>query len=320
MKREKRRAGLVAAVLMIVGLICAEASSSAIAFTMGSSLSRDPDVSEQGTAGPITVFDYVISSGLRVGGEQGPLYSPVDGRVVRWRIRTGDFDTGPVALRVIKGRGSLASAPRTGAGTSPTVTPSLGTISTYDVDLPIHRGDAIGLDCCWPDPGQFFAGFFTTGFEIAGLDVWGDPPLADGGAPRAADDEDVVELAVNADIEPTTTFTISSVRQVRKHRLRVSATFPNLGTVLAGDPRDLNIGGTTYTPPRRGLLFTTSGRGFGTRAGDTAPYPVSFLLKPTKRAQRILRRKGKLTGKIKVAYTPGWGSVVTQTTEFRLKL
>jgi hypothetical protein len=309
--------GRLARALLLAFSVALLGAANASAFTMGSNLGRDPDVSLQSTGDLVTVSNPILSGGLVVGGRLATYFSPVDGKIVRWRIRTGDADTGPVALRLIRPGSLSLSVPRTGAGTSAVVTPALGTISTYEVSMPIHRGDELGLNCCAPDPGQFFATISDPN-EIAELAIWGDPPLADDGPLRLADDSDFLELAMNADIEPTSTFTIASVRQQKKHRLRVSGTFPNPGMVLGGDPRDRSLSTGIGEPPRRGLLFRTSGRTFGGLAGQHAPYAVSFLIRPTKKALRILRAQGKLAGRLKFAYTPAYGSVVTQTTKFRL--
>lgn len=156
MGREKRTIGLASS-LVVATLALAVVVPDAGALTMGSNLGRDPDVSVQSTGGLATVSNPILSGGLRVGGNLAITFSPVDGTLVRWRIRTGDADTGPVALRIIRPGSLSISVPRTGAGTSPVATPALGTTSTYEVNMPIRRGDAIGIDCCWPDPGQFFA-------------------------------------------------------------------------------------------------------------------------------------------------------------------
>jgi hypothetical protein len=181
-------------------------------------------------------------------------------------------------------------------------------------------GAAIGIDCCSPDFGQFFATPSNPGIDFAELAIWGDPPLADGGAARVPDDSDSLELEINADIEPTTTFAISSVKQASKHRLRVSATFPNPGVLLVGDPRDPSVGAPQVGPRvPRGLLFRSSYAGVGGRRGETEPYTVSVLVIPTPRGRKLLRARGKLRGRIKLAYTPAYGGVAEQTTRFRLK-
>jgi hypothetical protein len=144
MGRETRTVELGMAFL-VAALATAVAAPSTSAFTMGSNLGREPDVSLQGVGGLITAFNPVISQSLRVGGESGVSYSPVNGRVIRWRIRTGDTDTGAVSLRIIRGQASpQLSVPRTGGGASAAVTPALGTISTYGVSLPIQRGLQLG--------------------------------------------------------------------------------------------------------------------------------------------------------------------------------
>src|SRR5512144_924868 len=132
----------------------------------------------------------------------GGLVAPIDGVVVRWRIRVGD-NTGPVALRII--RFSVFPIGNTGAGTGPTEYPALNQISTYDVRLPISGGndvlpgDQVGIDCCIANFYAFHRFSFGSGWTF---DDW-RPPLVDNAQPRRPDESfGDVGLLINADIEP----------------------------------------------------------------------------------------------------------------------
>jgi hypothetical protein len=121
----------------------------------------------------------------------GGLFSPVDGVVVRWRIKA-ENDVTPVALRLTRpGIGAI----RTGAGTGPTVTPEPDAISTFEVRLPIEAGDALGVDCCQGSELEAFSD--TAGAHYS---AW-NPRLEDGGPLRVVSPQPQ-ELLVNADIEP----------------------------------------------------------------------------------------------------------------------
>jgi hypothetical protein len=311
-RRESRRWVLAFAVVLLGVPV-----GSAEAFTLGSNLGRDPDVAIQGASGPITAFNVNFSNSLVADPLAGIAFSPVSGRVTRWRIRTGDTYTGPVSLRIIRGGPpSNLSTPRTGAGASAPVTPALGAVSTYEANLPVERGDVIGIDCCWPDFGQFFATPNPdTGF--APLAIWASPPLPDGGAARAPDDSDSLELAVNADIEPDTAFTITGIKRATKHRLRVSGTFPNQGFVVAGDPRDPGLVGGAPTKRRlASLLFKEA---FKAIASSRDPTNVSFTVAPAPAGRERLRTRGKLAGRIKIVYVVAYGGKGVQTARFRIK-
>jgi hypothetical protein len=313
-RREKQGLALAFA----IALVCVAPASNAGAFTLGSNLGRDPDISIQGPDGPITVFNSGLSNSLRVDPSAGLSFSPVSGRVIRWRIRTGDTDTGPVSLRILRGGPpSTLSLPRTGAGSSATVTPAVGTVSTYDTNLPVQRGDAIGINCCWPNYGQFFASLQDVGVDIAPFGIWQSPALADGGAARAPDNTDGLELAVNADIEPTTAFAITSIKKASKHRLLVQGTFPNQGFVQAGDPRDPGLVGRPPTKRRlASLLFKTA---FKTIAPSRGQTDVSFTVAPALAGRERLRTRGSLSGRIKFVYTVAYGGTAVQTGRFRIK-
>jgi hypothetical protein len=159
------------------------------AVTIGSNLESAPTLPGlfcQNT--PCTASHISLPAGSTA---PGGLVAPIDGVVVRWRIKV-ENDVTPVALRITRpGIGAI----RTGGGTGPTVTPSVNGISTYPIQLPIQEGDAVGIDCC--HEGTLDAFSETTG---ANYSVW-NPRLQDG-APFRVVSPIPQELLVNADIEP----------------------------------------------------------------------------------------------------------------------
>ena len=120
--------------------------------------------------------------------------APSTGVVVLWRVKVG-ATTSPAALRILRPGNSST---RTGVGTSPTENPPANQVSIYDVQLPIHAGDAIGLDCC---AGGFpFKNFLAR--STSSLVQWSPPLLNAGPARSAIMTLPGFEVLVNADIEP----------------------------------------------------------------------------------------------------------------------
>jgi hypothetical protein len=156
--------------------------------TIGSNLGPTTTVTRCNTGTPCTfvgddVFGAVAPDGLR---------SPIDGVVVRWRVRSGSAGN-PVALRVLR----PATDPQwTGAGTS-TVRPTVvGTSPFFPTGLPIAKGDAIGIDDSSGTGAEFVSNLVNgTGLRwtprLADLDTRG--PTEAAGAPL-----------VQAQVEPDT--------------------------------------------------------------------------------------------------------------------
>jgi hypothetical protein len=158
------------------------------AVTIGSNLQSAPTRTLLCTGSPCTTSHIALPATSTA---PDGLVAPIEGVIVRWRIKVGN-DLTPVALRITRpGIGAM----RTGGGTGPTVTPAANAISTYNVQLPIQQGDAVGIDCC----------------QDAFLDAYSDtagayysswlPRLQDGGPFRVVSPTSQ-ELLVNADIEP----------------------------------------------------------------------------------------------------------------------
>jgi hypothetical protein len=115
------------------------------------------------------------------------LTAPFSGVIVRWRLKTG---TGvpPTKLRVLRPGNSTT---RGAIATSATVTPEPSTTNTFDTQLPVQAGDAIGIDSQFPP--------FAT---VAGPEIrYIGGTLVDGGAPAASTGFANSVLLLNADVE-----------------------------------------------------------------------------------------------------------------------
>ena len=183
------RSGAIGLGVALIALV-APATGSAVT-TIGSNLATAPGASiiNCGPAGGCTIANATLPLSTTA---PGGLIAPIDGVVVRWRIRTGATSTSSTTPRIIRVVGATT---RTGAGTGTAVTPALNQISTFDTRLPIQAGDRFGVDQ---------AGASATRTPVMGstFSYWGVPKLADGGPGRnpTASTPDF-ELLVNADIE-----------------------------------------------------------------------------------------------------------------------
>ncbi|MGH2955568.1 MAG: hypothetical protein ACRDL6_01045 [Solirubrobacterales bacterium] len=274
--------------------------------TIGSNLGRAIDSGDDCGLGCTYGQADLPAASLAPGG----VASPVNGTVVRWRIKSGN-EVSPVALRVIR-------PPYLGAGTSATVTPTLNAVSTFLAQLPIQIGDRIGIDCCDNAGGEYLV-------SNAGVSDYWEPPLADGSATPPTNPPDPRtrrEIAVNADIEPTSTFTLEKRKPKKKARVKLVATLPNPGTFEAGDRLAVGIGhvAAAKTKKKRKLLKRAA-------APVGAAGQIPLVLKPTKTAIKLLKRKAEKKGKknvrikakIRIAFTPTFGSPSVQVVKVKLK-
>jgi hypothetical protein len=216
----------------------------------------------------------------------------VNGTVVRWRIRVGD-STRVTNLRIIRplGRGLFI-----GAGTSPSVTPPIHATTSFVVGLPIKIGDYIGVDCCDPDFFEPDAEFFVTG-NAAVRDEW-QPRLADSGAGRAPLRANGYEVALNADVNPTSTFTLRVItHNKRKGTATIAAKVPN--------PGELTGAGSGV----KGAVIHKKVR---------APGRVRLLIKAKGKKKRKLNSNGKVKVRPEITYTPTGGSPNTRSVTMRL--
>ncbi len=264
--------------------------------TLGSNLGRAPDQMR----GCLPSCTFVPASLTPAAEASGGLVSPVNGAVVVWRVRVGSSSTTPTAFRVIR---RLSGGLSTGAGTSATVTPPLDTTTPYPTGLPIGIGDTIGLDIGSP-AGRFFVDSTGT------FDVW-DPPLVDGGPGQAPFTSLPSELAINADIEPTSTLANVKAKAKKGGKVRVSLETPNAGRLVAGDTTDKGVKAAAAGKKRK-LLKKKIVQAPG-------PGPLSFVVKPTKGSKSALADGRRPKTKLKLVFTPTGGSAATQFVKVKLK-
>jgi hypothetical protein len=265
-------------------LLAASVSPAGAAVTIGSNLARVPNSAANYTPRP--TFSNVSLAPNRQA--PGGLSSPVNGTVVRWRIRVGD-STRVTNLRIVR---PLGGGLFTGAGTSASVTPPTHATTSYVVRLPIRIGDYIGVDCCDPDFFEPEAEFFVTD-NAAIRDEW-QPRLADSGAGRAPLRANGYEVALNAEVNPTSTFTLDVItHNKRKGTATIAANVPNPGEL------------------------TGAGSG-GISKKVRAPGKVRLLIKAKGKKKRRLNSNGKVKVRPEITYTPIGGSPNTRTMAIRL--
>jgi hypothetical protein len=279
---------LALAAMAALLLLAATVSPAGAVVTIGSNLARVPN--SAANYSPRPTFSNVSLAPNRQA--FGGVSSPVNGTVVLWRIRVGD-STRVTNLRIIR---PLDRGVFTGAGTSASVTPPTGATSPYAAQLPIQIGDYIGLDCC--DPGIFEpdAEFFVTG-NAAVRDEW-QPRLVDGGAGRPPLRTNGYEIALNAEIDPTSSFALTGVtRNKRRGTATITVSVPNPGEL------------------------TGSGRGVSAASISKkvrAPGRVRLLIKAKGRKRRTLNSTGKVRVVPEITYTPTGGTGSTRTVTLKL--
>jgi hypothetical protein len=182
---------------LAAGATCALGVGQAQASTLvGSSLASAPD-NHFNCGDTCTQILLALEPTLQA---PGGIASPLDGVVVRWRIRVGGSPTAPTTFRIARPAGGPGQY--TGAGTSPVVIPALNQTSVYDAQMPISAGDRIGIESA--DPVQAYHNLAPMQTGVFGH--WGvgpAAPLADGGAPRSPNGQNSpYELLVQAEVEP----------------------------------------------------------------------------------------------------------------------
>ncbi len=180
-------AGCAAAILL-------PASASPAAVTIGSNLAGTGVTGEASYCpgmGTCTGTNLNLPAGSLA---PNGLTSPIDGVVVRWRVKSGSAGN-PVALRVLR---PVSGTTFTGAGTSSAGATSSGT-AEFASQVPIKAGDSVGLNV--GNQGLVWA---TT--PSASTVIWGtlngfSGGLADG-ATGSGDAVAPLELLVQAVVEP----------------------------------------------------------------------------------------------------------------------
>jgi hypothetical protein len=282
---------LALAALPAALLFAASVPPAGAVVTIGSNLARVPNSAANYTPRP-TFSNVSLASGRQA---PGGLSSPVNGTVVRWRIRVGD-STRVTNLRIIR---PLGGGLFTGAGTSASVTPLTTATTSYPVLLPIRIGDYIGIDCCNPDFFEPDGEFFVTG-NAAIRNEW-QPGLADGGAGRAPLRTNAYEVALNADINPISTFTVNGItRNKGKGTATITVNVPNPGE-LTGSGRGVKVPNAAVTSRK-----------------VRAPGRVRLLIEAMGKKKRKLNLIGKVKVRLEITYTPTGGSTNTQSVKVKL--
>jgi hypothetical protein len=175
---------LIAVAVGLAALAVPAAAHGAV--TIGSDLKPgEPIAGAACGTGPCTSINAVLPDAQKT--------SPIDGVIVRWRLRQGAQPAGPGALRVV--REVVGPDIWMGIRTGPTETlPAAAGTFTFDARLPISAGDAIGLDHP-QNHSDIVVGSSTA------EDVYFDGTLVDG-TTRSSDNRIAVELLLNADVEP----------------------------------------------------------------------------------------------------------------------
>jgi hypothetical protein len=255
--------------------------------TIGSNLGREPDIHADCSVGSsaCTVFQTELPESSLASG-LSPGESPVNGTITGWRIRSTSAGNSAVALRVIKSAGFLVY---TGGGTSATVTPPPSAITSYATQLPIAINDSIGLN--FSDNARYFV--VNTGATQSRF----DPALADGEPGRQRTGRvDNREVAINADIEPSSAISGLKTKAKRGGKVEVSAQVPNAGTLVAGDAKA--AGGKAVASAKKPRLLKR------TQAQVGSPRSVSLEVKPTKAAKAALAAGRRPKAKLKLVFTP----------------
>jgi hypothetical protein len=191
-RRVRRWCAAGATALLVVVALPAPHASAAEAITIGSNLDNLP-------GGNLFIGATVAQRTLNASHQApGGMTSPVNGVVVRWRVRSAAGDTA-IKFRVVRPGADASEA--TGAGTSASGVALAGTTTSFGLNpgLPIRVNDGIGIDL--PHEANVPHIFGDLPFENR-MNSWA-PPLMDGAAPRGPDHVfSGTELLLQAVIEP----------------------------------------------------------------------------------------------------------------------
>jgi hypothetical protein len=279
--------GLAAAAVLV------PASTAGATVTIGSNLGRLPSIPF--ACGPCTAVQATLASDSAAA---HGIVSPVNGTIFQWKIRSAGSGNTPAALRVVR---PLSGGLFTGSGTSATVTPSPSATSAYRVELPITIGDKLGLDF------QSGAIYFVNN-PNGSRDSF-EPPLSDGAPGRAPDSTfSSREVAINADIEPTSRFT-AKAKAKRGGKVKVTAEVPNPGTLVAGD-KSKRLTAAARKPPKLLKAITVQVAG---------PGQATVKVKATKAARSRLASRGKLKAGVKIVFTPLGGEAAARVIGVKLR-
>src|SRR5262249_49989473 len=167
------------------------------------------------------------------------------------------------------------------------LTPSA--LNTFQVSIPVAPGDILGLTS---PPSTPAVGCGTGAFGETDLESFSDGGLGENVTffTTAAK-----RLNVSAVVEPTNTFTLGAVtRNTKKGTATLAVGVPN--------PGDLTATGSGVQASRATEAKSVLSAG-----------TVALVIKATGKKLKKLRRKGKVTVALSIAYTPTNGSATTQS-------
>jgi hypothetical protein len=325
-------------------------ASAGAAVTIGNNLAADPGGGLSSDCGSGDCTSTYILAQLPLGATAaGGLASPINGVVVRFRIKTIESTAAPNSARL---RLAFASGggQYVGDGTGATV-PIANTagIQTFNDRLPIRTGDMIGLEAVdAASTGKVILPAMFTGTTGASYLLWTNPRLADLGAPRAAlstpPDE---ELIMNADVEPDAdhdgfgdetqdacpsnpstqgacpaggggppadrTAPVASLTARNSYSLRKTL---RTGLTIRVSANEAGTASGTATFAGRLAATTTVAKG---SASFSKPGRVKLKLTFTKKARRSLARKKRARLTLKVVVADRSGNRTTTTKRILLK-
>ena len=173
------------AIALAVGLVALVAPAGAsAATTFGSDLTLAPSSSVGCTTFGLSAPCTTVLTGVHAGNAHAAA-APSSGVIVRVRVKTGGAET--YTFRLAR----AATGGMTGGGGGPVLVTTAGSVSVFEVRVPVQAGDLLAAD-----------GSTTTAYNCSGgsNEIY-SPTLTDGAAGRAPSRSNPCELLVNADIE-----------------------------------------------------------------------------------------------------------------------
>ena len=105
-------------------------------------------------------------------------------------------------------------------------------------------------------------------------------------------------MLLQADIEPTSAFTLDKVKSKKGSVTVVTVTVPNYGKLTAGDPSSPSVG-VARAAKKKKKLFNNGGYRIG------GPGQIQLSVRASKAARKMIREKGHgIKAKLKVAFVP----------------
>jgi hypothetical protein len=184
--------GALLAAMTIVLLVPATAPARTI--TVGPPLTGQYAVSTTFLFPSLTLANTVASD------PEANTVSPVDGVILRWRL-TAQGAADAYALRVLH---PAAGGAYTGAGTSASRIASTASTQTFATNLPIKKGDAIGINMLKVNPS------IKAASVAAATDPYWSPVLEDGVPTAPTGSVTGLEFGFNAEVQPTPRVVLAS--------------------------------------------------------------------------------------------------------------